>query len=110
MSDMTGKVALITGAGYKGGIGRAIAHRLAKDGADIVATDLSLTFPYRPIDDFKGEKQEEQWGIDDLVKEVERFGPRGLAIAADLRDSQQIRDMVKASLYKFGAIDRYLDQ
>ena len=38
MSDLKGKVAFITGAGS--GIGRGIAERLARDGADIFIADI----------------------------------------------------------------------
>ena len=40
MSRLTGKTALVTAAGQ--GIGRAIAVRLANDGAQVIATDLSV--------------------------------------------------------------------
>ena len=41
MYDLTGKIAVITGAGGEHGIGRAIAVRLAQEGADIVVNDLT---------------------------------------------------------------------
>ena len=40
MYDLTGKVAIVTGAGGRHGIGRSIATRLASEGADVVVTDI----------------------------------------------------------------------
>ena len=40
MYDLSGKVAVVTGAGGRHGIGRAIALRLAQEGADVVVTDV----------------------------------------------------------------------
>jgi len=40
MYDLDGKVALITGAGGRRGIGRAIAARLGREGCDVVGTDI----------------------------------------------------------------------
>ena len=40
MTDLTGKVALVTGAGRHRGLGRAMALRLAEDGANLVVTGL----------------------------------------------------------------------
>ena len=40
MYDLSGKVALVTGAGGERGFGRAIAMRLAHEGADIIVNDI----------------------------------------------------------------------
>ena len=43
MYDLSGKVALVTGAGGRHGIGRSIALRLADEGADVVVTDIEAS-------------------------------------------------------------------
>ena len=74
MYDLSGKVALITGAGGELGIGRAICQRLASEGCDLVLNDLE-TKPY----------SESGWGgLPALSTEVEALGREALAIAADV--------------------------
>ncbi|MEC8932101.1 MAG: SDR family NAD(P)-dependent oxidoreductase, partial [Candidatus Latescibacterota bacterium] len=45
MYDLRGKTAIVTGAGGEHGIGRAIALRLAQEGAQVVVTDVTLDGP-----------------------------------------------------------------
>ena len=61
------KVAIVTGAAH--GIGRAIALRLAKQGADVVVADIDL----------------EQ--ANNVVQEIKALGRRGLAIKTDVSKS-----------------------
>ena len=41
MYNLEGKVALVTGAGGQRGMGRAIATRLAQEGADVIVNDIA---------------------------------------------------------------------
>lgn len=62
MSDLGGKVALVTGAGGEKGIGRVIAVRLAREGADVVVSDL-------------WNEPAETWnGLSGVVNEIEDLG------------------------------------
>jgi len=97
MDGLTGKVALVTGAGRKTGMGRAIALRLARDGADIVVTDIAAHL--------KQDESEEPWGLKNLVGELEAMGRRAFSMVADLRDARQAEEMVEKAWNKFGGID-----
>ncbi len=101
MYDFKGKVALITGAARKRGMGHATALRLAKCGADVVVNGRR-----RPPEEFPEEEKKESWrGLDSVVEEVESFGVKGLAVTADITDHKQVQEMVDKVAKDFGHID-----
>ncbi|MGE5620385.1 MAG: SDR family NAD(P)-dependent oxidoreductase [Sphingomonadaceae bacterium] len=82
---LAGKVALVTGAGQ--GIGRAVALRLAEDGADLVVADLN---------------PETARGV---AEEVRGLGLQALDLRVDVADTAQLRAMVDRAVERFGTID-----
>ena len=101
MYDLNGKVALVTGAGGRNGIGRAIATRLAKEGADVVVTDIPES-----VTAIRAEDRADGWeGLPSVVKEIEAEGRQALGIFSDVSDSAQVDDMVQQVLDRFGKID-----
>jgi NAD(P)-dependent dehydrogenase (short-subunit alcohol dehydrogenase family) len=99
MDSLEGRVALVTGAASKRGMGRAVALRLAGEGADIVIVDK---YP-APRSLFPGD---EGWGgLSEEVAEIESLGRRALAVVADISSSQEIDETVAKALKKFGKID-----
>jgi NAD(P)-dependent dehydrogenase (short-subunit alcohol dehydrogenase family) len=85
--SLNGKVALVTGAGSQVGFGKAICLYFAKEGADIIASDI----------DFPGCQQ--------TVKDVESLGRKALAVKCDITNKAEVAGMVQAAIYKFGQID-----
>ena len=97
MSELTGKVAFITGAAR--GQGRAEAVRLASDGANIIAVDIcdqiaSVPYPMATPEDLTA-----------TVKLVEDTGARIVAREADVRDRSALDTALKAGLDEFGRLD-----
>ena len=97
MYDINGKVALVTGAGGERGIGRAIAIRLAEEGADVVVNDVAQN-PY-------ADRQSGWGGVPDVVREIESLGRQAIGITTDVTDSNQVADMVRRAMDRFGHID-----
>lgn len=86
------KTAIITGATR--GIGKAIALRLAKEGANIVIAAKSV------------EENPKLGGtIFTAAKEIEEAGGKALAVQCDIRFEDQIQNVIDKTLEKFGGID-----
>jgi citronellol/citronellal dehydrogenase len=92
MAALTGKTLFITGASR--GIGKAIALRAAKDGANIaIAAKTTEAHPRLP------------GTIYDAAREIEAAGGRALPLAVDIRFEEQVREAVEATARTFGGID-----
>ena len=100
MYNLNGKVALVTGAGGEHGIGRAIATRLAKEGADVIVNDI--------VDDPYAYDSTDWEGTSSVVREVEGLGRQGVAILADVSDANQVEALVNESVERFGHIDIFV--
>ncbi|OGO33815.1 MAG: hypothetical protein A2Z03_08265 [Chloroflexi bacterium RBG_16_56_8] len=85
--DFQGKVALITGAGRKRGIGRATALRLAEHGADIAVSDV---------------RWEE---LQTVADEICAMGRQAFAIQADVTKPADVEAMVAETMQRFQRID-----
>jgi 3-oxoacyl-[acyl-carrier protein] reductase len=83
--DITGKVAIVTGAAS--GIGRAIALDLAGLGASVVAADKAIG------------------GAQEVMKEIESAGGRAIATETDVTDKKEVEQMVQQTIESFGKID-----
>ena len=94
MGLLTGKVAIVTGAG--GGIGRAHALLLAKEGAAVVVNDLGGSV------DGSGEGSRV---ADEVVKEITAAGGMALANFGSVTDAAEAQGMVDAAVAEFGRLD-----
>lgn len=98
---LMGKVALVTGAARYRGIGRAIALRLADDGADIVICGRP-----RAPESYPDREQEIGWqGVESLAKEIEKKGRKALALECDVTQKDQVMAMIESIASQFGRLD-----
>ena len=96
---LSGKVAFVTGAAAKRGMGRAVALRLAQEGADVMVTDKFAA----PKSAWAGD---EGWkGLEDVVKEIQALGRKAISAVAGVENSKEVDEAVKATLDKLGKID-----
>ncbi len=86
MGDLSGKVAIVTGASR--GIGRAIALELARRGAAVVVNYHT-----------------NEAAAQEVVAEIERAGGRALAVQADVSQAEEAKRLVDTATEVFGQVD-----
>jgi len=79
------KVAVVTGAGR--GLGKAIATKLAEEGARVVVSDVDLAF------------------AESLAEKLKVMGREALAIKADVSNWQEVESMFEQAGRRFGGVD-----
>src|SRR5579864_5625784 len=90
--DLHGRVAVVTGASR--GIGKALAIRLAEEGADVVVAAKSQ------------ESTERLPGsIYETAEVIGGLGRKALSIQTDVRDEGSIRNMIERTIAEFGRLD-----
>src|ERR1017187_6874149 len=97
MTNLKGKVALITGAAR--GQGRAHALTLARNGADIIAVDIAEQIDSVPY---------KMSTADDLAQTataIEELNRRVVSVKADVRSQEQLDAAVSRGLDEYGHID-----
>lgn len=87
--DLTGKVALVTGA--SSGIGRAIAIELGRAGADVAVNYGRQAAP-----------------AESAVAEIKKAGRKGLLVQADVSDQSAVEAMVERIVNELGGIDIFI--
>ncbi|MBN1585440.1 SDR family oxidoreductase [Candidatus Uhrbacteria bacterium] len=83
--QLKNKVAVITGA--RQGIGFGIASAFAKEGCNVVISDI------------------DQAGSEKAAKKLQKFGVRTLAIACDVSKGDEVRGLIDKTAKKFGRLD-----
>lgn len=82
---LKGKAAAVTGAGL--GIGRAISLTLAREGADVVVSDINLEVARK------------------TVQEIEARGGRAVALKVDVTNLQDAEALTERAVQSFGKLD-----
>ncbi|GLK86887.1 SDR family NAD(P)-dependent oxidoreductase [Ancylobacter defluvii] len=88
MGRLEGKLALVTGAGRRESIGRAIAICLAEEGADVAVADFN-----RPEETLEA------------VGEIERLGRRAFPVAGDVSEVAECRRLMEEAVGALGGLD-----
>ena len=99
--ELSGKVAIVTGAGRLRGIGHASAVVLAEMGADVVITGTG-----RDPSTFPDDEKKAGWkDIESVADEVRALGRKALPLVVDVSHQDQVRTMIGRVISELGSVD-----
>ena len=89
---LTDRVAIVKGAGS--GMGKSVAKALAEAGANVVLAGLNVYDKSKTIEDMEA-----------VAAHIRGAGRKAMVVAVDVRESQQVTEMVEKAMATFGRID-----
>ncbi len=105
MARFSGKTAVITGSGRKGGLGEAIAKKLASEGAAVVISDIGTTAdPSTPAEHIGATGEMEK-----IAAEIREAGGDASTKPCDVRDLGQMRQLAHHALAEHGSLDIWVN-
>ena len=96
--DLQGKVAIITGAGRRKGLGEAMARRLAAEGCKVVLSDLGAAQGEQMPESAIGTRSE-------LAAEISSAGGEAHAAVCNVLQESDVAALVAAAVKQFGRLD-----
>lgn len=100
-----GKTAVITGSGRRGGLGEAIALRLAKDGANIVISDIGAPRDAATGAEHIGSTDE----MESIADEIRGLGVEASTCVCDVRSLEEVRKLAKHAADTHGSLDIWVN-
>ncbi|MEC3911434.1 SDR family NAD(P)-dependent oxidoreductase [Sphingobium sp. CR2-8] len=97
-----GKTAVVTGSGRAGGLGEAIARRLAAEGAAVVISDIGASRDAATPDGMIG-------GTEEMQKIAASLDTPGSTFACDVRDPDQVRALAAHAQATHGSLDIWIN-
>ncbi|GLQ22992.1 diacetyl reductase [Algimonas ampicilliniresistens] len=105
MKRLQGKTAVVTGSGRRGGLGEAIAKRLAEDGANIVISDIG-----EPRDAATGEAHIGSTAeMESIAEELRGLGIEASTHTCDVRSLEEVRALAKHASDTHGSLDIWIN-
>jgi meso-butanediol dehydrogenase/(S,S)-butanediol dehydrogenase/diacetyl reductase len=98
---LQGKVAIVTGAGRRRGLGEAIADRLAREGAKLVVTDLGA--PKGALLDAKNVGTSEE--LEAIAADLRKHGTEVATAVCDVRAESEVASVIAMARERFGRLD-----
>lgn len=99
-ATLDGKVAIVTGSGRKLGLGQGILKAFAHEGAKVVVSDLGTPADHMGSSDIGSSAE-----MEDIADELRSAGADVIAVAADVRDEAQVKNLIETTISEFGQLD-----